>query len=330
MTWKCALVDIPFGGAKGGVRCDPANLSQRELSRLTRRYTAAILPILGPKRDIPAPDMNTNAQIMAWIADTVSMLEGQAMLEVVTGKPPSLGGSLGRRQATGRGLAIVAREVLKRRGQSPEDVTVAVQGYGNVGSTVAALLHEMGCKVVAVSDISGGLYAPRGLDIPDLDGHVARHPRHLIEGYRAPGVETMTNDELLSAPVSVLIPAALQQQVHADNAAAVQAGVIVEGANSPVTPEADRILQDWGIVIVPDILANAGGVVVSYLEWVQDLQSFYWDEDQINKKLEAILVRALNNVWTVGEAEGVPLRQAAYMLAVRRVADAIQMRGIFP
>ena len=330
MTWKCALVDLPFGGAKGGVRCDPANLSQRELSRLTRRYTAAILPILGPKRDIPAPDMNTNAQIMAWMADTVSMLEGQAMLEIVTGKPPSLGGSLGRRQATGRGLAIVTREVLKRRGQSPEDVTVAVQGYGNVGSTVAALLHEMGCKVVAVSDISGGLYAPRGLDILALDRHVAGHPRHLLEGYQSPGVETLTNDELLTAPVSVLIPAALQQQVRADNVAGVQAGIIVEGANSPVTPEADRILQDRGVVVVPDILANAGGVVVSYLEWVQDLQSFYWDEDQINHKLETILVRALNGVWTVGEREGVPLRQAAYMLAVRRVADAIQMRGIFP
>jgi len=330
MTWKCALVDIPFGGAKGGVRCDPAKLSQRELSRLTRRYTAAILPILGPKRDIPAPDVNTNAQVMAWIADTITMLEGQSMLEVVTGKPPSLGGSLGRRQATGRGLAIVAREVLKRRGQSPEDVTVAVQGYGNVGSTVAALLYQMGCKVVAVSDVSGGLYAPRGLDIPDLDAHVARHPMHLIEGYRAPGVETMTNDELLTAPVSVLIPAALEQQVHAGNAADVRAGVIVEGANSPVTPEADHILQDRGVVIVPDILANAGGVVVSYLEWVQDLQSFYWDEEQVNTKLEAILVRALKDVWTVGEAEGVPLRQAAYMLAVGRVADAIQMRGIFP
>ncbi|RPI54505.1 MAG: Glu/Leu/Phe/Val dehydrogenase [Chloroflexi bacterium] len=330
MTWKCALVDIPYGGAKGAVRCDPAHMSERELNRLTRRYTTGILPILGPKRDIPAPDVNTNAQIMAWMADTASMLEGQAMLEIVTGKPPSLGGSLGRRQATGRGLAIVTREVLKRQGRSLEDTTVAVQGYGNVGATVAALLHAMGARVVAVSDVSGGLYAPQGLDVPAIDEHVARHPRHLLEGYRAPGVETLTNEELLTAPVAVLIPAALEQQVHAGNAADVQAGIIVEGANSPVTPEADRLLAERGPVVVPDILANAGGVVVSYLEWVQDLQSFYWDEEEINAKLETLLVRALNDVWTVSQGEGVPLRLAAYMLAVRRVADAIRTRGIFP
>ncbi len=330
MTWKCALVDIPYGGAKGGVQCDPGRLSERELSRLTRRYTAGILPILGPKRDIPAPDVNTNAQIMAWMADTISMLEGQTSFEMVTGKPTSLGGSLGRRQATGRGVAIVTREVLERLGGGLADTTVAVQGYGNVGSTAAALLHEMGCKVVAVSDVSGGLYAPQGLDIPALDRHVAEHPKHLLEGYRAPGVETVTNEELLTAPVAVLIPAALEQQICIDNAADVQARVIVEGANSPVTPEADRILAEREILVVPDILANAGGVIVSYLEWVQDLQSFYWDEAEINKKLEALLTRALNDVWTVSQGEGVPLRMAAYMLAVRRVADAIRTRGIFP
>jgi glutamate dehydrogenase (NAD(P)+) len=330
MTWKCALVDIPYGGAKGGVQCDPVRLSERELNRLTRRYTAGILPILGPKRDIPAPDVNTNAQIMAWMADTVSMLEGQTSFEMVTGKPISLGGSLGRHQATGRGVAIITREILKRHGVSPEGAAVAVQGYGNVGSTAAALLHEMGYKIVAVSDVSGGLYAPQGLDVPALDRHVAAHPRRLLEGYRAPGVEALTNEELLTAPVTVLVPAALEQQVCADNAADVQARIIVEGANSPVTPEADRILEERGTVVVPDILANAGGVVVSYLEWVQDLQSFYWEEDEINKKLETLLVRALKEVWSVSQGEGVPLRQAAYMLAVRRVADAIQTRGIFP
>lgn len=330
MTWKCAVVGIPYGGAKGGVQCDPTQMSQGELARLTRRFTAMILPILGPKRDIPAPDVNTNAQVMAWIADTASMLEGSSMLAIVTGKPLNLGGSQGRREATGRGVAIVTSELLKRKGEHLADTTVAVQGYGNVGSNAAAILHELGCKVVAVSDVSGGLYSPHGLDIASIDRHIANHPKRLLEGYNDRSVEKVTNEELLECDVDVLIPAALEHQIRRDNAPRIRARYVVEGANGPTTHEADEILNDLGVVVVPDILANAGGVAVSYLEWVQDLQSFFWEEDEVNRQLNAIMVRSFREIWDFSEAQEVPLRLGALMVAVEKVAEAVRARGIWP
>lgn len=336
MTWKCAVVNIPYGGAKGGVQCDPKQFSESELCRVTRRYTTMIMPIIGPKRDIPAPDVNTDARVMAWIADTVSMLEHHTSIDVVTGKPIPFGGSVGRKEATGRGVAIVTRELLKRHGRDPSETTIAVQGYGNVGSSAAALLREMGCKIVAVSDVSGGLYNPHGLDIADLNRHVAAHPRHLLAGYAdkvhpaAPGVEPISNEDLLLSDVDVLIPAALEHQIRADNAPYVQARFIVEGANGPTTHEADDILNERGIVIVPDILANAGGVVVSYFEWVQDLQCFFWDEAEVNQNLERVMMRSFKEVWEFSQAQNMPMRLGASMLAVERVAEAVQARGIFP
>ena len=330
MTWKCAVVGIPYGGAKGGVQCDPAQMSQDEVCRMTRRFTAMIMPIIGSKRDIPAPDVNTNAQTMAWIADTVSMLERKTVIDIVTGKPIPLGGSLGRKEATGRGVAIITAELLKRKRRRLSDTTVAVQGYGNVGSHAATILNQMGCKIIAVSDVSGGLYNPRGLDIASVNQHVTAHPRRLLEGYKAPGVEKINNRELLESDVDVLIPAALEHQIRADNAPYIQAKVIVEGANGPTTREADEILNDRGIVLVPDILANAGGVVVSYFEWVQDLQCFFWDEAEVNHNLKRIMVRSFEEVWDFSQEQGVPLRLGACMLAVNKVAGAVRARGIFP
>ncbi len=330
MTWKCAVVDIPYGGAKGGVHCDPAQMSENELNRMTRRFAAMIMPIIGSKRDIPAPDVNTNPQIMAWIADTASMLQGKTTMDIVTGKPVPLGGSLGRKEATGRGVALITRELLKRQGRQLDETTIAVQGYGNVGMFAATILNLMGCKIVAVSDISGGLYAPHGLDIPKLNQHVATHPRHLLEGYEAPGLTKISNSELLTAEADVLIPAALEHQIHAGNASAIRASMIVEGANGPTTPQADEILQDRNIIVVPDILANAGGVIVSYFEWVQDLQFFFWEEDEVNRNLERLLVRSFENVWQFSQDQRVPMRLGAYMVAVEKVAKAIQERGIFP
>ncbi len=330
MTWKCAVVGIPYGGAKGGVQCDPAQMSQDEICRLTRRFTAMIMPIIGSKRDIPAPDVNTNAQTMAWIADTVSMLERKTVIDIVTGKPIPLGGSLGRKEATGRGVAIVTAELLKCQNQALSDTTVAVQGYGNVGSHAATILNQMGCKIVAVSDISGGLYNPQGLDIASINQHIADHPKRLLEGYQAPGVEEITNEELLTCDTDVLIPAALEHQIRVDNASQVQAKMIVEGANGPTTREADEILNERGIIVVPDILANAGGVVVSYFEWVQDLQCFFWDEEEVNDNLRRIMVRSFKQVWDCSQEQNVPLRLGAYILAMDRVAGAVQARGIFP
>jgi glutamate dehydrogenase (NAD(P)+) len=330
MTWKCAVVNIPYGGAKGGVQCDPSRMSQDELCRMTRRFTAMIMPIIGSRRDIPAPDVNTNPQTMAWITDTVSMLERKTVIDIVTGKPIPLGGSLGRKEATGRGVAITTRELLKRRGLTPAGTTVAVQGYGNVGSHAATLLHQMGCQVVAVSDISGGLYHPQGLDICGINEHVINHPRGLLEGYDAPDVERISNDDLLTSDVDVLIPAALEHQIRGDNAPDIRARMIVEGANGPTTREADDILNDRGVVIVPDILANAGGVVVSYFEWVQDLQCFFWDEAEVNANLERIMTRSFEEVWAFSQEMNAPLRLAAYMLAVDKVAGAVQSRGVFP
>jgi glutamate dehydrogenase (NAD(P)+) len=330
MTWKCAVVGIPYGGAKGGVQCDPAQMSQDELCRMTRRFTAMIMPIIGAHRDIPAPDVNTNAQTMAWIADTASMLEHKTIIDIVTGKPVPLGGSLGRKEATGRGVAIVTAELLKRKGQKLSDTTVAVQGYGNVGSNAATILDQMGCKIVAVSDVSGGLYNPQGLDITSINKHVTNHPKGLLEGYQARGVAKINNEELLVIDVDVLIPAALEHQIRADNAPHIQAKMIVEGANGPTTREADEILHTRGITVVPDILANAGGVVVSYFEWVQDLQCFFWEEEQVNDNLKRILVRSFKEVWDFSQEQKVPLRLGAYMLSVDKVASAVRVRGVFP
>lgn len=330
MTWKCAVVGIPYGGAKGGIQCDPKQFSQAELARLTRRFTAMILPILGPKRDIPAPDVNTNPQVMAWIADTASMLGGSSVLEIVTGKPINMGGSLGRKEATGRGVAIVTSELLKREGKALGETSVAVQGYGNVGSLAAHILAEMGCKVVAVSDVSGAIYCPHGLDLVAIEAHVASHPGHLLDGYESLGVDRLTNEELLELPVDVLIPAALEHQIRADNASKVRAKYIIEGANGPTTREGDAILQERGAIVVPDILANAGGVAVSYLEWVQDLQNFFWSESEVNQKLNDIMTHSFSEVWDFSLASDVPLRLGANMLAVDKVAQAIQGRGIWP
>jgi glutamate dehydrogenase (NAD(P)+) len=330
MTWKCAVVDIPFGGAKGGIQCDPRQMSDNELQRLTRRFAAMIMPIIGPQRDIPAPDVNTDARIMGWLADAVSMLSGKAItMEAVTGKPVPLGGSLGRKEATGRGVAIITRELLKRRAQSPSDTTVAIQGYGNVGSSAAMLLDEMGCRVVAVSDVSGGLYHARGLDIAALNRHMAAHPGCLLETYPAEDGDRISNQDLLTLPVDVLIPAALENQIREDNAPHVQAGIVVEAANNPTTSQGDRILHDRQILVAPDILANAGGVVVSYLEWVQNLQRYFWDEAQVNRSLEEKMVHSFERVWDFSQHTGTSLRQGAYALAVEKVAAAIRMRGMW-
>jgi len=330
MTWKCAVVNIPYGGAKGGVQCEPGELSQDELCRMTRRFTAMIMPIIGSRRDIPAPDVNTNPQVMAWITDTVSMLERKTVIDIVTGKPIPLGGSKGRTEATGRGVAITTLELLKRQGIAPNDARVAVQGYGNVGSHAATILNGMGCQIVAVSDVTGGLYKGDGLDISGINKHVTAHPKGLLEGYGAPGVEQIDNDELLTSDVDVLIPAALEHQIRADNADDIRASMIVEGANGPTTREADSILGERGVVVVPDILANAGGVVVSYFEWVQDLQCYFWDEKEVNDNLKRIMVRSFKEVWDFSQEKDVPLRLGAYMLAVDRVANAVKSRGVFP
>ncbi len=330
MTWKCAVVGIPYGGAKGGVQCDPKQMSQNELCRLTRRFTAMILPILGPRRDIPAPDVNTDAQVMAWMADTVCMLQNTATMEIMTGKPVTLGGSRGRKDATGRGVALVTRELLRQLGQAPTETTVAIQGYGNVGSAAAEILHHMGFKIVAVSDVSGGLYHAHGLDIPDVSRYVAAHPQRVLEGYEAPGVESISNQELLTSDVDLLIPAALEHQIYAGNALHIQAKMIVEAANGPTTPEADEILNERGVVVVPDILANAGGVVVSYFEWVQDMQCFFWEEAEVNRHLERIMVEGFERVWEISQRRRVPMRLGAYMLAVNDVANVVHTRGIFP
>jgi glutamate dehydrogenase/leucine dehydrogenase len=328
MTFKCAVAGIPYGGAKGGIRCNPKVMSKSELSRMTRRYTVGILPLIGPERDIPAPDVNTSSETMGWIMDTFSMFKGYAIPGVVTGKPVNIGGSLGRREATGRGCMFVTDELLKRLGRKPQDTTVAVQGFGNVGGVAAYLMDRAGYKVVAVSDSTGGVYNPGGLNLTRLMEHTSSGAK--LKEYDHPGVDHVTNDELLALDVDVLNPSALEGAIRGDNAHTVKARYIVEGANGPTTPEADKILVDRGAIIVPDILANAGGVVVSYFEWVQDLQANFWDEDQVNAQLGKIMTRAFTEVWDFSQAHKLPLRDAAYMLAVQRVAEAIRVRGIFP
>ena len=330
MTWKCAVLDLPLGGAKGGVRCDPRRLSRTELERLTRRYALAIQPLLGPRRDIPAPDVNTDEQTMAWILDVLSAGAGGVEWAAVTGKPVALGGSLGRNRATGSGVAIVARELLRLLGRPAEETTVAVQGYGKVGKAAAEALATAGCRVVAIGDVSGVVYHPGGLDLHDLHAHARRRPHGLLAGYEAPGVVAMTNEQLLELGVDLLVPAALEGQITGANAGRIAAAAIVEGANGPVTAEADRVLAERGVVVVPDILANAGGVVVSYFEWVQDLQGYFWAAAEVQRQLEARMITAFQDVWLRSGGSGLGLRRAAHQLGVERVAEAIRLRGFYP
>ena len=326
MTWKCAVVNIPFGGAKGGVICDPHTMSRDEIEHLTRRYTTEIAILIGPKKDIPAPDVNTNAQVMAWLMDTYSMQAGYSVPPVTTGKPLSIGGSEGRSEATGCGVMIVTLQALHHRNIRPDHATVAVQGYGNVGSSAARALAAEGCTVIAVSDQHGGVYNPGGLDLKALDAYV-RASRTVV-GF--PGGSGLSNEELLALPCTVLVPAALENQITALNAPDVRARLIVEGANGPTTPEADRILYDRGVLVIPDILANAGGVTVSYFEWVQGLQSFLWNEAAVNERMREVLTRAFGEVLHVAEARHVTMRVGAHILAVDRVVRALNVRGIYP
>ncbi len=326
MTWKCAVVSIPFGGAKGGVTCDPKRLSRIELERLTRRYTFELLPVIGPEQDIPAPDVGTNAQVMAWMMDTYSMTVGHSVPGVVTGKPVSIGGSRGREEATGRGVMLCVRDAMKRKRMKLEGARVAVQGFGNVGGIAAKLLAEQGCKVIAVSDSKGGLHSSRGLDVAKLlacrgqYGTLCDYGKH----------DRITNDELLALKCEVLVPAALGNQITAGNAGQVRARLVAEGANGPTTPEADAILRDRGVLVIPDILCNAGGVTVSYFEWVQSRDEFFWTEGEVNQRLARILTAAFAEVWDLAARDRVDLRTAAYQLAVGRVAEAIRIRGIYP
>ncbi|MCC7209805.1 MAG: Glu/Leu/Phe/Val dehydrogenase [Anaerolineae bacterium] len=331
MTWKCAVVGLPYGGAKGGIVVDPNRLSLGELERLTRRYATEISIIMSPEGDIPAPDVNTNAQIMAWIMDTYSMHRGFTTPAVVTGKPIDIGGSRGREAATGRGVVISMVEALRMMGETrnPEQISVVVQGFGNVGSHAARLAAERGFRIVGISDVSGGYYNPNGLDFAAMRDYVQRHPKRILEGWNGP-CEKLSNREFLELPCDVLIPAALEGQFQADNAPRIRAKLIVEGANGPTTPEADDIFHDRGIIVIPDILANAGGVTVSYFEWVQDLQQFFWQEDEINKRLEQIMIESFAAVAQIAKENRVNMRLAAYIRAIGRVARAAMIRGIYP
>jgi glutamate dehydrogenase (NAD(P)+) len=325
MTWKCAVVNLPFGGAKGGVVCDPSKLSVGELERLTRRYTAGIIATLGPDSDVPAPDVNTNERVMAWIMDTYSMRMGHTVTAVVTGKPVEMGGSLGRREATGRGCLTVTKEALKHLGMPVQGTTVAVQGFGNVGSVAAQLLAAEGCRVVAISDKSGGFHNPKGIDIDAALAHVKK-TKHLDE---FSGATPITNDELLTLEVDVLLPAALENVITSKNAGKIRAKIICEGANGPTTAGADNILDEKGVFVIPDILANAGGVTVSYFEWVQDRGGYFWDEPTVNQRLTDIMCRSFADVLRLSQQHKVNMRTAAYMLAISRVATVHRLRGIY-
>ncbi len=325
MTWKCAVVNIPFGGAKGGVVCDPQKLSKGELERITRRYTAEILDYIGPERDVPAPDMNTNEQTMAWIMDTYSMHVRHTVTAIVTGKPYELGGSKGRPEATGRGCMIVADQALKRFGRDRATTRVIIQGFGNVGSQAARLMHEAGYKIIGVSDINGGVLNTHGLDLPKLLEY--SREKRTVEGF--PGGEAIGTLEILEQDCDVLLPAATESVITSKNADRIKARILVEGANSPTSPPADDILFDRGVFVVPDILANAGGVTVSYFEWVQDRQGYFWPEGMVNERLKHIQVSAFNDVVGFGEKHNVNNRIAAYMLAIDRVANTLKLRGIY-
>ena len=326
MTWKCALMGIPFGGAKGGVIVDPKQLSRGELERMTRRYTTEIINEIGPEKDIPAPDVGTDGAVMAWIFDTFSMNKGHSVLGVVTGKPLTIGGSLGREEATARGALFCIRDAVAKRDGRLDVMTAAVQGFGNVGSFLAKFLHEEGAKVVAISDSRAALHNSKGIDIAAAFAHKREHGT--LAGLK--DADQMTNDELLLLDVDILAPCALEQVITARNASQVKASIICEGANGPVTPAADTILEDKGVLILPDVLANAGGVIVSYFEWVQGLQEYFWKETEVNAKLNDIMSRAFEETWETAEQRNMPMRVAAYGLAVRRVAEATITRGIYP
>ena len=325
MTWKCAVVNLPFGGAKGGVICDPSNLSVGELERLTRRYTSNIISLLGPDSDVPAPDVNTNERVMAWVMDTYSMHMRHTASAVVTGKPLELGGSAGRKEATGRGCMIVTREALKELGMPVRGTTVAVQGFGNVGSTTAMLLEREGCRITAISDRTGGVYNPQGVDIAAAIEYVRRNRD--LEGFM--GGDPISNEELLTLDVDVLVPAAMENVITSKNAAKLQAKIICEGANGPTTAGADAILEEKGIFVIPDILANAGGVTVSYFEWVQNRGGYYWTEETVNTRLEEIMTRSFADVRALARQHKVNMRTAAYMLSITRVSTVHKLRGIY-
>ena len=326
MSWKCACVNIPFGGAKGGVIVDPKKLSIREVEGLTRRFTTEISPLIGPDRDIPAPDVNTNAQTMAWIMDTFSMHHGYTISGVVTGKPISIGGSLGRNEATARGAVFTLLQASAALHRPLPGARVSIQGYGNAGSIAATLLADEGASIVAVSDSTGGIYNPKGLDPARVGGWKREHGT--VVGF--PGSEEISNQQILEVECEILVPAALENQITRYNAPRIQAGIVAEAANGPTTPEADQILHDRGIFVIPDILCNAGGVTVSYFEWVQDMQSFFWTEERINQSLKGIMDRAFESVHTMSTRHEVDMRTAAYMVAVARVAEATTLRGLYP
>lgn len=326
MTWKCAVVNLPLGGAKGGIVCDPGQLTQRELEHLTRRYTSEIINVIGPDKDIPAPDMGTSSQVMAWVMDTFSMNRGVTIPGVVTGKPVEIGGSLGRSTATGTGLSFVVEALSKKEGVDLSGAAVAIQGFGNVGSASAERLAALGCKVVAVSDILGGVYQPEGLDVKALK----RHCRETGSVVEFPGAEPISNRELLELECDILVPAATENQIHESVADNVHARYVVEGANGPTTPAADRVLEERGVTVVPDILANAGGVTVSYFEWLQDLHAYFWDLPRIREELERIMKGAFEEVYSLSRQKRCSMRLAAYMVSVSRVARAVELRGIYP
>ncbi|MBI2266358.1 MAG: Glu/Leu/Phe/Val dehydrogenase [Armatimonadetes bacterium] len=326
MTWKCAVVGIPYGGAKGGVVCNPKELSLKELERITRRFTSELIVILGPEKDIPAPDVYTDSQIMAWIMDTYSMNKGYSVPGVVTGKPISIGGSEGRNEATARGCVYVIMEAFQKKGVDPSKAVAVVQGFGNAGSIAAQLLQKEGCTVTAVSDSKGGIHNPKGLDIEKVVEY--KKKTGTVVGF--PGADSISNEDLLELPCDVLVPAALENVITGKNAPRIKAKLIAEAANGPTTPEADKVFKDKGIMVLPDILANAGGVTVSYFEWVQDIQAFFWSEGEINSKLKQIMTRSFAQVYSIAEREKVPMRLAAYVLALGRVAEALTVRGIYP
>lgn len=329
MTFKCAVADIPFGGAKGGITIDPSEFSEGEIERITKNYTVGIMPLIGPEIDIPAPDVNTNEQTMAWMMDAYSKYKGRNIPGIVTGKPVAVGGSLGRREATGKGVSFITREIAYQKGIDLEGATVSIQGFGNVGSVTAETLHSMGSKIVAVSDISGAIYCEDGIDIPELIQYVERHPRHLIEGYSQEGLEQIDNHRLLTLKVDFLIPAAMENQITEEVAKDVQAKIIVEAANGPTTFKADKILEKRGILLVPDILANSGGVTASYFEWVQNLQHIAWDESKINVNLERKMVSSFEAIYKTAIKEDTSMRTAAYIVALSKLVEAQKLRGIF-
>ncbi len=326
MTMKSAVVNLPYGGAKGGIICDPKKMSIGEIERMTRRYTSEISILIGPDKDIPAPDVNTNEQVMAWIMDTYSMTIGYSCPGVVTGKPIDVGGSLGRKEATGRGVFYVTRELANVRGFDLRKAPVAIQGFGNVGSNAAKVFAEHGCKVVGISDVAGGLYDPKGLDLDDI--MVYRSKNETIAGYSK--AEHIPVEQFAEVPCDILVPAAMENTITHENAARVKAKYIVEGANGPTTNAADRVLNERGVVVVPDILANAGGVTVSYFEWVQDIQAYFWSEKEINARLQEVIVKAFRDVYEVSQREQVDMRLAAFMVGLNRLAKAVKIRGTFP